>query len=69
MSNTLIIIVPLLLLIVLWIAIAQLRRAPLQASTHFGLAVTLVILTVFGLWTMVSLNSGGFSGQYFPINK
>ena len=63
MTNTLIIIVPLLLLIVLWITIAQLRRAPLQASTHFGFAVTLIILTVFGLWTMVSLNSGGwFSG-------
>ena len=62
MSNTLIVIVPLLLLIVLWIALVQLRRAPLQASTHFGLAVTLIILMVFGLWTMVSLNSGEFSG-------
>lgn len=62
MNNTLIIIVPLLLLIVLWIALVQLRRTPLQASTHFGLAVTLIVLMVFGLWTMVSLNSGGFSG-------
>lgn len=62
MNDTLVIIVPLLLFIVLWIALAQLRRAPLQASTHFGLAVTLIVLTVFGLWTMVSSNSGGFSG-------
>lgn len=62
MSNTLIIIVPLLLLIVLWIALAQLRRAPLQASTNFGLAATLITMTVFGLWTMVSLNLGEFSG-------
>lgn len=61
--NDLIIIIPLLLLIVFWIALAHLRREPLKASTHFGLAATLIILAVFGLWTMANLSSGGaFSG-------
>ena len=60
MNNTLIIIVPLLLLIALWIVLAQLRREPLQASTHFGFTITLIVLIGFGLWTMVSLSSSGW---------
>ena len=62
MNDTLIIIISLLLFIVLWIMLAWLHKAPLKTSTHFSFAITLITLIGFGLWTMTSLNSGGFSG-------
>ena len=63
MNNTLILIMPLLLLIALWISLVLIRRVPLHASTHFGFSVTLIILAGYALWILGQLSkTGGFSG-------
>ena len=63
MHNTLILILPLLLLIVLWVSLVLLRQAPLHSSTHFGFSVTLIILAGYALWILGQLSiTGGFSG-------
>ena len=62
MDDLLIFISPALFLVILWVTLAKLRKARLRTSTHFGFAITLCVLTTYGLWALDNLGRGKFSG-------